>query len=181
MSATRQEQECADCGGDGYTDPRQSCPSCGHQARVARTCRTCGGSGKAATAPEHRTDLTGQEQAWPDNCTCQDDQALLRDGHRPDCPYLDGPGRTRASTEQDVMSTSGHPLLDEAVGRIQRAVRHLDDLLDPTTENYPTSESVRFALQAIRTGLVGSDAEFDAPDVERSREDNDMLRWMRDE
>jgi ribosomal protein L37E len=38
--------ECRECGGDGYSDPRETCPTCGHEARAARTCEACGGTGR---------------------------------------------------------------------------------------------------------------------------------------
>jgi hypothetical protein len=35
---------------------------------------------------------------WGVDCTCEDNVALLRDGHKWDCPSLDGPGRVEPSS-----------------------------------------------------------------------------------
>lgn len=39
--------ECPECGGDGFSDPRVACLTCGHEARVAITCPACNGTGRA--------------------------------------------------------------------------------------------------------------------------------------
>lgn len=53
--------ECPDCGGDGYSDPREECPTCGHTTRRATACDRCKGNGRV-TALARRTHTRPTEE-----------------------------------------------------------------------------------------------------------------------